>query len=182
MEDSGLTALHVATKNGHLACAQLLLSAGADLELPTRYGETPLFLAARKGHLEFLELFYKMGVDINARNHGKNTALMVICKQAHKFQPDLKHGHHGNGVHVPENKALALEIEAEARSAQYKRLIKFGKQLIKYGADVHVANAKGETALLVAAMYGELDLVKALAKPEITTCKWLSFCWNVGHS
>lgn len=47
----GATALTIAAARGYLATAQLLVSAGADLEKPQVTGGTPLYYACQEGHL-----------------------------------------------------------------------------------------------------------------------------------
>lgn len=48
---NGTTPLHIACLNGNVACAQLLLERGADVEHANRLGATPLGLAACRGQV-----------------------------------------------------------------------------------------------------------------------------------
>ena len=52
----GRSALHVASKCGHKACAETLLAHGADPNRQTPEGYSPLHFAAKNMHLEVAEL------------------------------------------------------------------------------------------------------------------------------
>ena len=60
------TPLHLAAQGGHLAVAEALLAAGADLALATGAGQTPLHKAAFEGHDAVAELLLARGSDPNA--------------------------------------------------------------------------------------------------------------------
>ena len=46
----GSTPLHQAAYFGHLTCAQVLLQAGAMVNVEEAWGQTPLYLAAQRAH------------------------------------------------------------------------------------------------------------------------------------
>ncbi len=63
----GMTALHWAAEQGHAAVAELLLSAGADVEAKTRVGSyTPLHLASRSGSAPIARALLDAGADPHA--------------------------------------------------------------------------------------------------------------------
>jgi len=63
---NGLTCLHAASENGHLAICRLLLDKGAQVEAKDRSGWTPLHYAAYKGHVEIVRLLCDHGAEIEA--------------------------------------------------------------------------------------------------------------------
>ena len=58
-----------------------LLLAGADVNFPNVWGETPLMLAAMLGNTRLSELLLKQGANVNARNHGDtyDNGMSVLC-------------------------------------------------------------------------------------------------------
>jgi outer membrane protein assembly factor BamB len=61
-------ALREAARAGDLAQIESLLAAGAPVDAPARYGQTPLYLAADKGHLEAVRRLVEAGADVNVRD------------------------------------------------------------------------------------------------------------------
>lgn len=61
------TALHIASRDGLVSCALVLLTAGADPLVSRKDGWTPLHLAALNGHLEIVSLLISKGADVRAR-------------------------------------------------------------------------------------------------------------------
>jgi ankyrin repeat protein len=66
LDSSGLTALHYACREGHLAVCVLLLDAGAAIDAPSRSGVTPLQRAAAAGHCNVVELLLPRGASLTA--------------------------------------------------------------------------------------------------------------------
>ena len=59
----GYTPLTWAACSGHVAVAEMLIAAGAEVNLANNYGMTPLHWAARNGHLEVVQLLLRNGAD-----------------------------------------------------------------------------------------------------------------------
>lgn len=57
----GITALLVASQNGHREIVQALLAAKANVNIKTRNGDTPLIAATQNGHEEVVQLLKKAG-------------------------------------------------------------------------------------------------------------------------
>ena len=66
-EDPG-EALREAARLGDLARIEALLAAGAPVDAPARYGQTPLFYAAEKGHLAVAKRLVEAGANVNAQD------------------------------------------------------------------------------------------------------------------
>ena len=59
----GRTPLHAATYRGRHKSAEILIAAGADLNVKDNEGRTPLDIAERRGHTEIVELLREHGAE-----------------------------------------------------------------------------------------------------------------------
>ena len=66
-EDPG-EALREAARAGDLARIEALLAAGAPVDAPARYGQTPLYFAAEKGHLAVAKRLVERGANVNVQD------------------------------------------------------------------------------------------------------------------
>lgn len=69
-DDQGETALHIAARFNHVACARILITGSgsqrANIELTERaFGWTPLFLSCVDGHLEMVEILVAAGANLD---------------------------------------------------------------------------------------------------------------------
>lgn len=76
-DESGSTALHKASANGHLEVLKLLIQHGSDVELADMSGCTPLHLAARNGHLTCVKFLISQGADFRVKSKKGNTAMSM---------------------------------------------------------------------------------------------------------
>jgi len=74
-DSHGETPLHLASWNGYLKIAKLLISKGADVNAKNNLGETPLHLASRDDDDEMAELLLSKGANVNAKDNAGNTPL-----------------------------------------------------------------------------------------------------------
>lgn len=75
-DSSGYTALHYASRNGHLSVVDRLLSYGASVNVQTRSGKsTPLHRAAYCGHLNIVKKLVDAGADPYLSDNDGNTPL-----------------------------------------------------------------------------------------------------------
>ncbi|PRW60055.1 serine threonine- phosphatase 6 regulatory ankyrin repeat subunit B-like [Chlorella sorokiniana] len=83
----GCTALWMAAFHNPpnaLACIDLLLSKGANINATSREKTTPLAMAAMQGHLDIVRrLLAAPGRDVNVRTNLKGSALYLACQQGH---------------------------------------------------------------------------------------------------
>jgi ankyrin repeat protein len=76
----GYTPLLIASRNGHAALVDALLTGGADPNLATSNGATPLMMAAQGGNADVVKALIARGADVNAKEKVKNeTALMIAA-------------------------------------------------------------------------------------------------------
>eukprot|EP01113_Clastostelium_recurvatum_P026151 TRINITY_DN3138_c0_g1_i2.p1 TRINITY_DN3138_c0_g1~~TRINITY_DN3138_c0_g1_i2.p1 ORF type:complete len:830 (-),score=195.56 TRINITY_DN3138_c0_g1_i2:127-2616(-) len=89
--DEGLP-LHNAAYMGHIACAQLLLDAGCDIDAPTRTGATALHMAASRGQPEMVVFLMDRGARVDIANEKGMTPLHVAVKNLACVQALAKKG------------------------------------------------------------------------------------------
>jgi ankyrin repeat protein len=71
-----MTALMLATAEGHLEVAKLLLEYGADVNTQNRNGWTALMLATRDGRPEIVTMLLEHGADMNIQYKDGRTAFV----------------------------------------------------------------------------------------------------------
>ncbi|KAG7462503.1 hypothetical protein MATL_G00185500 [Megalops atlanticus] len=71
----GFTPLHYAAFQGNRALAELLLSSGADTNVPCDAGQTPFHFACRHGNVYIMHQMLQHGADLRLADHQGKTAL-----------------------------------------------------------------------------------------------------------
>jgi hypothetical protein len=82
----GTTPLLIAIQIGNLDEVELLLKAGANIELADNAGHTPLLTAASYGDLDVIEVLIQNGVDLQKKDHEGRTAHVILKEE---FGEDL---------------------------------------------------------------------------------------------
>jgi FOG: Ankyrin repeat len=78
--DRGRTPLMIATYNNDIEIAKVLISNGADVNIPDDMQNTPFLYAAAEGYWDILKLTTKAGADPNITNRYGNTALISAAE------------------------------------------------------------------------------------------------------
>src|SRR5437899_6331217 len=196
----GLTALVLASREGDLESAKLLLAAGADVNQTTEYGWTPLLTATNNRHYKLAEYLIEHGADVNKANKGAWTPLYLATDNRNieggDFpvpKPDLDHleyikfllAHGANPNLRAKDNTLTRTIFTmqwflESGATPFVRAAQSGdlellKLLIKHGADPMLKTDFGDTALTAAAGIGWVEGVtyEHSAKENVETVKYL---------
>ncbi len=156
----GNSVLTLSAASGDVEEVQILLDGGADPDRPKdSMGGTPLLLALNLGHFDVARLLIARGADVRAATSGKVTSLMEL---ADALPPPVLH-------------AEQLDL---------------AETLVKRGVAIDERRAgPGTTALMMASIHGNKDLVQLLlrlgADPRLEDNKGqtaLSFAQKKGHS
>ena len=75
--------LHLASREGHVEVAQVLIEHGADLAAQTKDGSTPLHWASERGHVEVVRLLIEHGADLAAQTKDGWTPLHGASEWGH---------------------------------------------------------------------------------------------------
>ena len=124
---------HAVVNAGAIDCVKLMISLGANVNLPDNDGLTPVMTSARvtyRGGIEMTKLLIKKGANVNASAIKGSTALMYAAS------------------------GVAAHYEDE-----YVRVVRI---LIKHGAKVNVKNQMGATPLSIAQEGKYLKIVAVL--------------------
>ncbi|KAJ1549451.1 hypothetical protein HK405_003118 [Cladochytrium tenue] len=89
--------IHIASTNGSISIAKILLDHGVELEEENSHGEKPLRLATEFGHLDMMTLLLDAGADANGANgrlerplHAATSVEAVRLLLAHGASPDAR--------------------------------------------------------------------------------------------
>ena len=80
-DKSGMTALHLAARNGYKDIVLSLVDQGSDVNAQDKSGKTPLHRAAEQGKTEMVSLLAQRGSDVILTDKKGNTALQLVEKK-----------------------------------------------------------------------------------------------------
>jgi cytohesin len=147
------TPIHLAATEGDKQVVDLLLAAGADIDL---------HLTADTGYVEKVKQLIAAGADVNARDNDARTALYLAVLRGHT---DVVEALASSGADVnAENRDAYDQTPGEAplhKAAQLDDL-DAARTLLAHGADIHICNWTDETPLHVAAYSGSTSVVEML--------------------
>ncbi len=151
------TALTFAALGGNVEGIDLLLAKGADINASRADGITVLMLASRTGADKVVQELIRRKADVNARDHSGATALTYAAREGQKEAGQVLLAA-GAGVDGADNYGWTpLMSAAVTGHTDFVRL------LLEKGAHPNAKDAKGRTALLLTAAYGDHpDVVRTL--------------------
>lgn len=145
-------------KSTGLKMARTLISAGIDIHVKNRAGQTALIIAAYYGNNPIVQLLLNAGADINVQDNNGSTALMEAIRnnkntviQTLIARPELQINLQNNGGTT----ALML-------ASQFLGIQLFRRVLVTPGINIHLRNNGGESALSVAVYHGNDRIADAL--------------------
>ncbi|CAH8614825.1 unnamed protein product [Heterobilharzia americana] len=182
----GLTALHLASKEGYVRVVDELLRRGADFDAPTKKGNTALHIASLAGHFEVVKLLLDAGANLNRQSVIGFTPLYMAAQENHLDVVDLLLQRGANQALTTEDGftplAVALQqghdrvvahlLERDSRSRGGMPALHIAARkddanavsLLLSNADVNVNHQSqpGFTPLHIAAHYGNVTVARLL--------------------
>lgn len=141
--NNGITDLMLAASRGDEATVEALIEGGDDPNAQDVFGNTALMYAASAGRAGVVEVLVSAGADIGARNRNKLTARELAQRKGH-----------GEVVRLFDHAELC-------RAAQEGRLDEVTR-LVHAGADVNRQLKNSWTALMIAALHDQPEVVAFL--------------------
>ena len=151
----GMTAFMEAAKNNHLEVLQSLASSGADINGTTNDHMTALMFASAHGHPEIVRFLISQDIPINACNKAGETALMMAIQneKLEIMQLLLEKGAAVNTQNAQGLSPLMIALSINFLEG-VSLLLKFNPE-----SQLEIQDVSGETALIMASKYGNLELV-----------------------
>lgn len=173
---SGISALMLASEQGFFECVKNLCEGDADVELAPSgktalsmnlSGQTPLFCAAKEGHLEIVKYLLDRGANPNATNHYGVSVLWIPCQRGltnivellleKGASPEIA----PSGIEAEERSISGwTPLYAAIKSRQYAVV----KILLGHGADPNAVTSLGSTPFLLASEIGDLEVIKCFVE------------------
>lgn len=152
-----LTPLQVACKKGYDSITEILLDAGADIEILSDDGRTPLLHAVQEQMESTVKLLTTRGANVNFIHLG-TTALHTAAQMGYSaiFEYLLKGG---ADIHAGAETAAGTPLHAACTMIDGNPMI---QRLINLGAVIDEINEEGQTPLHIAALYGKPANLKLL--------------------
>ena len=160
---AGATALFVAVEGDKTAVARRLIERGADVNLTGRSGLTPVAAAAYRGNDAMVEDLLKHGADDRVADQTGKLPIVYAAAGA-RFDVTRRLLTHNIDVNARYSNELTLLMWAAGpdESAAETDAIKVVSILLDAGARIDDRDARGRTALMIAAEGGRTDIAKLL--------------------
>ena len=160
---AGATALFFAAERGHTAIVQRLIERGADVNFVGRSGVSPVSAAAYVGNDSIVEALLAHGADDRVPDQ---TGKLPIVYAAAGAQLDVVTRLLARNIDInaryPNDLTLLMWASGPDESAPETQAIKIVGQLLDAGARIDDRDARGRTALMIAAEGGRSGIVNLL--------------------
>ncbi|TGZ70996.1 hypothetical protein CRM22_002880 [Opisthorchis felineus] len=182
----GLTALHLASKEGYVDIVEELIRRGADFDAPTKKGNTALHIASLAGHLQVVQILLDAGANVNRQSVIGFTPLYMAAQENHLAVVDLLLKRGANQALTTEDgftplavalqqgheRVVALLLERDSRSRGGMPALHIAARkddvnsvaLLLNNPEVNVNHQAqhGFTPLHIAAHYGNVNVARPL--------------------
>ena len=158
LAQGGLTPLMFAARTGCIECAELLLDAGADIDLADPYGVTPLIVAALNLQNDFAAYLVEKGADIAAWDLYGRTPLYVAIDMVDYPPPRGRDS--GRSISGPMSGLELAELLLERGANPNSQLKQWRPPFVRLARGQDNTLATGATPLLRAAHASDVAALK----------------------
>jgi ankyrin repeat protein/TPR repeat protein len=155
---TGVTALHVAAFERNFIAVEMLLEAGADINVADSLGRTVLHYAARRDQSDIIRHLFHQGITINHPAQDGRRAINIAALEGH-YAAFKVLAEAGADVNVASNSGWAV-LHHAARGG-HSGIIRY---LHQHGVTINRPAQDGRQAIHVAALYGHYEAFEALIK------------------
>ncbi|XP_066274066.1 ankyrin-1-like [Branchiostoma lanceolatum] len=156
MQEVRCAPLHQAATRGHVGVAELLIKAGAQVDIRDEFGRAPLHMAAVGGHVGVAELLLKAGAQVDSRDEGGSVPLHWAASGGHVGVAELLLKAGAQVDSRDETGGVPLH------KAATKGHVGVAELLLKAGAQVDSRDGAGNTPLSLAAYGGHVGVAEIL--------------------
>ncbi|MCU0818138.1 MAG: ankyrin repeat domain-containing protein [Beijerinckiaceae bacterium] len=158
---AGQTALLLAVHGNHVTIAEVLMEAGASINVQAQNRDTPWLLAGAQGRAEIIARMIPRGPDFSIRNRFGGNALIPACERAHveairlllTTRIDVNHVNNLGWTCLLE---IVILGQGDARHQEATRLV------LAAGADPNLADKEGVTPLAHARAKGQTEVARMI--------------------
>ncbi|EXC95397.1 ankyrin repeat family protein [Acinetobacter baumannii 1051830] len=160
-DETGSTALMVATIANNIHAAHMLIEAGADVNAKDNIQDSPYLYAGAQGYLKILRMTLMHGADLKSTNRYGGTALIPAAERGHveTVRTLIAAGVNINHVNNLGWTALLEAIILGNGKSNYQQIVAL---LLKAGANPNLADKDGITPLQHARTRGYREIEKLL--------------------
>lgn len=160
-DETGSTALMVATRANHIHAAHMLIEAGADVNAKDNIQDSPYLYAGAQGYLKILRMTLMHGADLKSTNRYGGTALIPAAERGHveTVRTLIAAGVNVNHVNNLGWTALLEAIILGNGKSNYQQIVAL---LLKAGANPNLVDKDGITPLQHARTRGYREIEKLL--------------------
>lgn len=156
----GVTALIVAAQGGHYGCVELLVKAGARVDVKDDEELTPMLSAVKGNFFDVAQYLLEHGAnpnDIYVDEKQKTHNLLLDAVVAGNTDLAILLINKGADITYTDTDGVSIVTQAA-----YQGQLEVVKALLAKNADINAANNEGINALIAAASEGYLEVVQAL--------------------
>jgi ankyrin repeat protein len=160
---AGATALFFAVEGNHIPVAHRLIERGADVNLAGRSGVTPVAAAAYRGNNTLVEELLTHGADERAPDDtGKPPIVYAAAGARFDVVTRLLARKIDINARYPNDLTLLMWASGPDEKASETQAIKVVSYLLDEGAHIDDRDARGRTALMIAAEGGRAEIANLL--------------------
>jgi ankyrin repeat protein len=156
-----MTALHWASRGGHLGTAQVLLERGADVRVRDKKKWTPLRYALDRGHIEVARVLLEHGAETRAQGMDRWIPLCWASRHGHVEVVRLLLKHGAEASTRDRNKSTPLHLALEGGHVEVALL------LLDYGAVAGAQDKNKSSAMHLASKGGHTEVVQVILERNV---------------